>query len=193
MLDIAAWLGRFVARLHAIPLNAQEREDGWRAFGEELRWRHANARTGRDADLPHRLLAEAFDWLPPLEAMLPAPEQLVLTHADLKDEHLFGASSAETFTPAAAIDFGEARLAHPMYDLPVVWWSALGGDRDLLATFLEHAAIPGVDVPDFPRMALAWAMVHPSWDVVRLGDLEGVADLDALAWRLFGGLAAERE
>ena len=168
-LGVAEWLGAFVGRLHGLPLTPEERAEGRHAFEEEMRWRHANARTGRGAGLPQRLLSQALDWLPPLEAMLPAASEVVLTHADLKDEHVIGAVSGGTFTPTAVIDFGEARIAHPMYDLPVVWWSALGGDPDLLAVFLRRAGIPGVDAEGFPRLALAWAMVHPSWDAVTLG------------------------
>jgi hygromycin-B 7''-O-kinase len=185
-----AWLGRFVRRLHGIPLSPDEREAGWSRFREEITWRHAKAAgimTHRHG-LPARLVAQVDEWLPPLDTFLGTAEDVVLTHGDLIDAHVLGTVTEGHFAPGGVLDFGEALLGHPLYDLGPAWWCILRGERDLLATFLSAAGLPGTDTPDFARLALAWSIMHPCWDLPELPAAEAAEDLDDLALRLFGSL-----
>jgi aminoglycoside phosphotransferase len=187
VLRYAAWLGSFVATLHAVPVTAAERSAAWPGVIASVSSRHRHAtRYLRAYDrFPHDLLAQVDDWLPPPEELLGSPDELTMTHCDLGDRHVFGRGARTAFEPHGVIDLGFGGIGHPLDDLGPIWWTALRCRRDLTTVFLANARLPGVGRADFPRRALAWALINPRAKFPR-PELATIATLDELAERAFG-------
>ncbi|WP_158893195.1 phosphotransferase family protein [Amycolatopsis anabasis] len=183
-LRFAKQLGGVIRALHATPLR-----DG-PIFGDDKRFRAllAERRAAAVADhrrwghLPERLCAELDEYLPAPES-LPGAER-VLVHGDLHADHVFLDGSGEI---TGIIDFGDAAVADPRYELVVLHLGLFAADTGLLSAFLEGYGGPPAGFE--PRAMLAFTLLH-DFDVLeefpaeRLRDLP---DLDALAdllWRL---------
>jgi aminoglycoside phosphotransferase (APT) family kinase protein len=185
---IASWLGDVARRLYAIPLTADEAEAGSVLFRAVVEERLATLveRPNLVATLPRHLLEQLDDWMPTGEELLGSDGRVVTLHGALRPEHVLGHYQAGRFFPTGVIDLNSSLIGDPLYELGYVWWCALKGDRDLLDVFLAAADIPGIADEDFPRRALAWALVNACWDPPRLWHLENVSSLDELAERAFG-------
>lgn len=130
--------------------------------------------------LPPHLEAQAADYVAGLE---PASE--VFVHGDLCGMHAFVDGGELT----GIIDWGDAIVADPHYELIQVYRDALGCDKELLAVFLEASGWTVRD--DFPRRALGFAILrqatglvqHRTMDVFEpfAGRLGEFATLDELA------------
>jgi dTDP-4-amino-4,6-dideoxygalactose transaminase/aminoglycoside phosphotransferase len=185
---LVRWLGRFVAQLHALPLEAADRESSlvrFRHVIDERRAGAANVLAERLGAAP-ALVEQLDEWLPSSEALMPSGPELVMALGDLSADHIFGEGTDAGFTPTSVITLSQAGPADPLFDLGPIWWSVLRGDRTLLADFLSEARLSGADDPGFPARALAWILLNPSRDDVHLSEAAGAATLDELAERLFG-------
>lgn len=110
-----------------------------------------------------------------------------LVHADLTGDHLF----VHRRRLVGIIDWGDALLTDPYYDLPALHLHAFGGDKRLLAAFLEGY---GWEIgADFARRAMTMTLAHefnvlsgvrttPALDK----SLDEVATLEELSSRLWG-------
>jgi hygromycin-B 7''-O-kinase len=95
-----------------------------------------------------------------------------LVHADLHDHHLFVTGAHLV----GIIDWGDALLADPYYELPALHLGTFKGDRRLLAAFLDgYGWLVG---PDFARRAMTMTLVH---EFNPLGGLRSTVDLNAVA------------
>ncbi|CAN5662966.1 hypothetical protein BH23CHL8_BH23CHL8_28770 [soil metagenome] len=187
--DLAPWLGRFVQQLQAVPLSEEERREGWQRFREALDGRRqAAAGSWAQRGLPAHLAEQVDEWLPSPDELAGSPDQAVLCHGHLDEDVVLGWLDGQRFVPTGIIDFERSFVGHPLAELGTVWWHLLKGDSNALRTFVAEARLPGSDVPAFPRLALAWALLTPPPARLFHGDadaLEDVASLDALAARWF--------
>jgi hygromycin-B 7''-O-kinase len=169
--EIASRLGEITARLHQLspppvvddPLrmlqlrgNATER---LRGFG-----------------LPEHLVEQVPDYLED------APDPGVLVHADITADHVL----VDAGQLVGVIDWGDALLADPYYELVAVYLDALRGQSALLERFLDGYSWKPSD--DFPRRALQGVLefeFNAIDNVRRLNDLDSIDSLDVLADRLF--------
>lgn len=194
--EIATWLGGVMRRLHATELSDAEVDDSRQAFADQVANRHREARE-RLADrgaLPDHLLAQVDAWLPsPLE-MLEAPGGPVALHGGLQDDHIMVTSRSERphIQPVAVIDFGDAAIGHPCFELGPAWWTWLNIDRTYLDAFMRTASFPGWGDPGFPRMALAWTLIRCAWNPKPPPFLQDADDLDELAELAFGANVSRR-
>jgi aminoglycoside phosphotransferase len=169
--QVAAELGRAVATLHRLP--APDVVAG-RDLLPELH-REAPSRLRRFG-LPEHLVEQVPEFL------ADAPAAQTLVHADLTADHIF----VDAHGLVGVIDWGDAIVADPWYELVAVRFDGLGGDRALFRTFLD-----AYDWPADPKHAVRAlqgvllfqfnAIEHLS----ELTDLSRFATLDDLALRLF--------
>lgn len=138
------------------------------------------------SSLPARLFAQIDGFLAGLEPLGPA-----FVHGDLMHRHVFVAGGHL----AGIIDWGDAALTVPHYELAKLHLDLFDGDKALLRAFLEASGWQAGS--NFAQQALAFAlhrqaqglMQHPTMDVFhKLPHLlppKGATTLDQLANRLF--------
>ena len=169
---LAHRVGEATALLHRLPApNAVQARD----LLEELR---ANAPERlRGFGLPPRLVEQVPSFL---GDALPAS---VFIHADLTADHLF----VEGGQLAGLIDWGDALVADPYYELVAVYLDALSGSHDLLERYVDGYGWTRDD--NFALRALQGVLEHQFNAISRVRDvvdLGQIKTLDELADRLFG-------
>lgn len=169
--DIAAQLGTAISHLHRLdPPDAVAARD----LLPSLRATAATRAAG--IGLPQRLVAQVPGFL------ADALESDTLVHADLTADHVFILDGRLE----AIIDWGDALVADPYYEL-VAAWNGLGQDEGRLDAFL--AAYGWERANDFPKRLLQ-AILEFQFNAVgglaELVDLDSVGSLDELAIHLFG-------
>ena len=126
--------------------------------------------------LPEHLLAQAPAFL------ADAPDERGLVHADLTADHLFVDGKGLT----SIIDWGDAIVADPTYELVAVRFDGLRCDPGLFEAFLDGYGWP--DAAEFARGALQ-AVLTFQFDAIstiaRMVDLAAVDTLDDLSRVLF--------
>jgi aminoglycoside phosphotransferase (APT) family kinase protein len=175
---VARALGDQLARVRRLPPDGLATPDDW----SDLDLHATLARSS----LPRRLLGEVDGFLAAV-----GPGERAVVHGDLTGQHVFVANGRLE----GVIDWGDAIVTDPHYELAKLHLDLFEGDRALLAAFLEGAGRPIGD--DFARRALATALrrqahgcaQHDRMDVFHklpriLGDRR-VEDLDDLAHTLF--------
>src|SRR5215813_1761040 len=170
--SVAAQLGQAVGRLHQLPA------PGPVAGREVLREMRAGAAERlRRFGLPGHLAEQVPGYL---ADALPATS---LVHGDITADHVF-VDRAEL---VGLIDWGDALIADPYYELVAVYFDAFGGQRPLLTEFLRGYGWDRAD--DFGRRALQ-GVLEFQFDALsrisEMADLTEVKDLGQLAERLFG-------
>ena len=183
---LASWVGGFVGRLHAVPLSQDDRARGWRRFEEVVRRRYEYVQqVAVRCGLPNAFVERIPGWLPSIDELMGAPSEAVFCHGALGASSLLGRPAQPTFSPTGVVDFSQAFVGHPLAELGAIWWDILTRDPAALETFLEASGLHR-QVPDFARLALAWALMTPVTAVPDLGDVGHVEEPDDLAERWFG-------
>jgi len=189
MLSLAGWLGQFCRALDSVPLPPTgylgSSWDRFRAFISERREEVILRRSEPQRLAPH-LQAQLADWLPPVETLLHMARPPVLLHGDLHDHHVFGTEEGRTFRPTGMIDFTDALVGDPYYELGPLFIHTFRADPQLLAAWLLERNLPPAGALGFPRRALAYTILH-EFDPLRglLDDLSLLPTLDAVAEKLF--------
>lgn len=127
--------------------------------------------------LPQHLVEQVPDFLGD------APAVTTLVHADITADHLFHDNRAIS----GIIDWGDAIVADPFYELVALTFDCFDADQRLLGAFLAGYGWK-VD-SDFPRHALQAVCEFQFNAVTRIAsvvDLDAEATLEGLAERLFG-------
>lgn len=174
--SIAEQLGAAVAALHTLVPPA---EVGHRDLLLQLR----STAPSRLAEfgLPTHLVEQVPNYL------ADAPRPTTLVHADITADHLFHDGHALT----GIIDWGDAIVADPFYELVSIAFDCFDTDRGLLESFLRGYEWD-VDA-HFAKNALRAICEFQFNAITRIGtivDLNSVRTLDALADQLFGSLKA---
>ncbi|HEX3811330.1 MAG TPA: aminoglycoside phosphotransferase family protein [Mycobacteriales bacterium] len=168
---VAAELGRAVAALHRLPIPDAV---AGRDLLPELH-RDAPSRLRRFG-LPEHLVEQVPEFL------IDAPAAHTLVHADLTADHIF----VDARGLIGVIDWSDAIVADPWYELVAVRFDGLSGDRELLRTFLDAYGWPAD--PKHAVRALQGVLLFQFNAIEQLADrtdLSRVASLDDLALRLF--------
>lgn len=180
---LAADLGEQVRRLQTLqPISGVPAPEAWSAPGPA----EAAARTA----LPQHLIAEVEQYIAGTD--LSGNLDRVVVHGDLMDRHVF--VSGERL--AGIIDWGDALVTDPHYELAQLQLNLFEADKELLRIFLHHSDWPVASsfarqalVQAFHRQAVGLAQ-HRTMDVFHrlpaLLPLEDIETLDELADAVFG-------
>lgn len=142
---LAAHLGQVVRRVHALPPPAD------RALARDWRRDHGPECAGRHhawGSLPSHLVAQIDTYVVP-----PSPDRC-LVHADLTADHIF----VERDRLVGIIDWGDAVVTDPYYELGALHLGAFRGDPALLRAFLDGYGWTVGE--DFTRRAMSAALRH---------------------------------
>lgn len=186
--QVARRCGEWLAALHEVPTAGLEPLSiDWPAFAaERARLCLAEQRAAGPHEGWLRAVADLLADLPPLyePGFLP-----VVLHADLTEENVFVGCFGGRWKITGVIDYGDAMLGHPHYDLACpgcfVTRGSIARQRALLLTFgLPEATLDA----DLARRLLAYTLLHR---YIRLADLVGGAapgprPLEALQRELWG-------
>jgi aminoglycoside phosphotransferase (APT) family kinase protein len=184
-----AWAGSFVRRLQETPLERRDALPDMDSFTRRI-----SERLGRIVEdvsrarvLPPRLVAQLEDWMPSLPELMGTAQKPVLLHAELDAQHVVGQAGPDGWEATGVIDFTKARVGHPLYELGAVWLSLLSGDIPATRAFLRDAAFQDSEQPGFPRIALAWSLLHERVTLapLRVPGTEDISSLGELAGRIF--------
>ena len=111
----------------------------------------------------------------------PSPLRRLL-HADLHWDHIF----VDRGRLVGIVDWGDALLADPFYELPALHLETFGGNKRLLRTFL--AGYGWEMKPDFAKRAMTMTLLHefnPLGALRATPDLQSIPTLDQLAQLLW--------
>lgn len=188
-LEVAAWLGAFMGRLHALESSPAERESGWHDFVEFARGGYGRIATnatglGASAALIERISA----WLPSLDELMGRPEGAVIGHGALGASSLMGQPAEPSFRATGVVDWSRSFVGHPMADFGTIWWQILACDPAALERFLDASEMHR-QTPDLSRHALAWVLMAASGARPVLADISAIDEPQELAERWFGELA----
>lgn len=188
--EVAAFAGRVLRRLHEMPPASPVLQHSADEFPEFLRQRSVlcGEEHLRRQSLPVHLIRQLRDYLP-------APRDLVgrqglrLLHGDLNGDHVLLEQQGERWRPSGVIDFGDARMGEPLYELAAVHLGLFTCDKRLLKAFLDAYGADAELLHDLPRRAMALALMH-SLDVLgpvfrTFPGLALTGSLQGLARRLF--------
>ena len=156
-LAIATVLGQTIRQLHHIPVGQTpilgELQQEFRHYIDR-RYAQCVADHRRWNTLPSHLLEQIPAYLA-AQPRLNTETEAALIHADLTHDHLLGEWHADHWQPTGLIDFGDAWVGDPIYELVALHLSLFQLDKSLLKPFL-HAY--GVD-PALPTHFVERAMV----------------------------------
>lgn len=136
---LATVLGRTLSQLHRIPVETslflRQLRDEWSEF---IRGQYDQcvANHQRWNTLPNHLIAQIPDYLAKYEHF-GDPQTCCLIHADLTEDHVLGAFQAGQWSVTGLIDFGDAWVGSPLYELVALHLSVFQLDKGLLQTFLQ--------------------------------------------------------
>lgn len=157
--SILRGVGELIARMHELPAPATLALD-WPRFVDKLfagcaeRHKGGGANSVWTAAIPERLAG--------VVAELAAPARLVPMHADVHTEHVLVDDSLKV---TGLLDFGDALVGDPAYELvtPVTFF--VRGRSDLLAALLEgYGEAP---TPELRRRCTAYQLLHQFSDLKR--------------------------
>ncbi len=183
---LAAWLGPTLRHIHTLPIaTVPELAQDWTAYHDFLTQQRATA-TMRHAEwglLPAHLQAQLDRFLPAAAALYDPTRSPCLFHGDLNRDHVLGLEREGHWEPAGLIDFGDARVGDPAYDLVALHLGLFDADKHLLRIFLDAYGDPRLTAA-LPSRAMALALLH-EFNVLEGLPLDQAATLDELAAQIW--------
>jgi Ser/Thr protein kinase RdoA (MazF antagonist) len=196
-LDVAAWLGTIVRRMHSLPLVAGgPLSPEWKPFLQFLAARRAEvvANHARWGSLPAHLVAQIDEYIPDLTTLIDEEGIPALLHCDLNSDHVLGESVAGHWRPTGVIDFGDARVGDRIYELVALHLGLFHCDGAMLKTFLEAYGFDEALRRDFAKRAMCMALLYEfndcSFIFKHIPAAASVGTLDELAELVWGSAFA---
>jgi aminoglycoside phosphotransferase (APT) family kinase protein len=185
---IVAWSGAFLRRLRDIPIEDQERDEAWDASIARLANLRGTAARGlrTRSGLPEHLIEQVEGWLPTGLELLGTKELLTLTHGAFGPGRVIIDIEAGAFEPTGVIDFNASSVTHPMSDFATAWAALRAESTTVVDAFMREAAFPAFGAREFPRRALAWAILQGVDAAYAAPDMDAIRSLDELAVTVFG-------
>ncbi len=189
-LALATWLGALLRHIHALPIddNSPLRAD-WDAYTAFISTQRANVvelQIARNL-LPEHLCLQLNQYLLPVEVLINHSNTPKLLHGDLNRDHVLGEWAGGHWQPTGVIDFGDARVGDPAYDLVALHIGLFDADKRLLQAFLRAYGEPTLAAA-LPQRAMALTLLHEFSILGKLKPvLQTVATLSELAdllWNL---------
>jgi hygromycin-B 7''-O-kinase len=164
---MAAAVGEALSRMHALPTGGFA---GLPVHGPEFERTRREVAPGRQREwgLPEALCAELRERLASDGPLLGPGFRPVPVHADLHHENLVVEERGGRWRATGIIDFGDAALGPPEFDLGVPALFLGGGVPAVLDALFAAYGIPGARRdPAFRRRLLLWMFLHPFGDMTR--------------------------
>lgn len=140
MAAIATETGYIARQLHALPLDATATlRPSWDAFVSLLEKQRPNCakRHAEWGHLPPHLIEQIDAFLLPSAELVDRHSAPRLLHADLTADHILLVKEQNDWRISALIDFGDAIVGDPLFELIPVYLDLLNGDKELLPVFLQ--------------------------------------------------------
>jgi hygromycin-B 7''-O-kinase len=158
---IAADVGRLIAFLRTVPISGLE------SLGVD--WSQFLATQIGDLTNHHPPVPE-LAWEPKqelaaffasLEGIIDQPFQPVLLLADITREHVFIDRSDKKWRMVGYLDFGDAMLGHPDYEMVAPGLEIAGGNPELLRSLLTAAGYPENTLnQNLSQQLMAYTLIH---------------------------------
>ncbi|MFT5090544.1 MAG: hygromycin-B 7''-O-kinase [Candidatus Latescibacterota bacterium] len=139
MTKVAAKTGRIAQRLHALPLHVTKTlKPNWDAFADLLEKQRPDCakRHAEWGHLPPHLLEQIDAFLLPSSQLIDRRTSPKLLHADLTADHILLEKENDDWHISALIDFGDAIVGDPLFELIPVYLDLLDRDKELLRIFV---------------------------------------------------------
>jgi hygromycin-B 7''-O-kinase len=187
---LATWLGTLLRRIHTLPLNgnAPLRAD-WGDYAAFLSAQRAHVQERHSARgvLPEHLCAQLDAYLPTAESLVDRAKSPQLLHGDLNRDHVLGDWVAGHWQPCGVIDFGDARVGDPNYDLVALHLGLFDADKRLLQACLSSYGTPAC-AADLAQRAMALTLLHEfyvlDWFQLAIQQTSTLGELADLLWNL---------
>lgn len=193
-LEAMETLGRVIRSTHDIRL---PQSGGWPSANDwevfvQSRLPHAGAELARNTALNRGITAE-------IEAYLAATDWFVerpcLVHADLTEDHLLLDRRDGCWHMSGLIDWADAEVSDPFYDLVALWFSICRRDAGLFHAFRAGYGETGSWNTDGIQRLTAFTFIHRFAaniinEVLTPSEQRAIRTLDELQSELFGGIAA---
>jgi len=164
MSRLARELGDFVRRFHALPLSeARFLKPTWDAYAAMLdrQRRDCEGRHREWRSLPDHLIDQIDGFLPPTDTLVDRSTPPRLLHGDLTADHAVAQLTSDGWTVQGIIDFGDALVGDPMYELIPLHLDLFRCDKRLLSAFLmEYDYAREIDQQDAVKL-LSLCLLHP--------------------------------
>jgi hygromycin-B 7''-O-kinase len=162
---IAAYAGRQLRALHNAPLAAAGLDADWAPFAGWIDGQRAGCAQRYHRVLPDHLLKQVEAFLSPTAELIDQAQPPRLLHCDLNADHLLVEHVHGEWLPRGIIDFGDAKIGDPLYELGALHVGMFGGDTRLLRAFLRAYGPDEAMQRDFARRAMSYALLH-EFDIV---------------------------
>lgn len=190
-LALATQMGRWLRQLHSVSLTgAVHLRPSWSAYAAFLARQRETvvARLAAWGSLPPHLLAQVPDYLLPLADLVDYGCLPAFLHADMTADHVLGSLQGGSWQTRALIDFGDALVGDPAYELIPLHLDLFQQDRRLLRAYLDAYGLDAAAQQALPRRAMSLALLH-SFNVLvdcfTADELAAINTLTELAQRLW--------
>jgi hygromycin-B 7''-O-kinase len=184
---VASFVGSTMRRLHDLPV--VEREPLVHSTYADL-INDRMAKSERDhvswRSLPERLATSVRDYVWARRDLVdPDRSSRRLIHGDLHGGNIFVAETGDGWDPTGIVDFNDAMIGDPHYDLVSLHLKAFRADKSLLRIAMDAYGWEEVG-SDWPERMMAFTLVH-DYDMIEPvvsafpGALEGAGSLEDVA------------
>ena len=164
MSRVARELGNLIKLFHALPLSETRfLVPTWDAYVAMLERQRpgCGARHWEWRSLPDHLIDQVDGFLPPTAALVDRSNPPRLLHGDLTADHAVGRLTPNGWHIQAIIDFGDALVGDPLYELIPLHLDLFRCDKRLLSAFLmSYDFEQEIDQEDAAKL-LSLCLLHP--------------------------------
>jgi hygromycin-B 7''-O-kinase len=189
--ELGRELGSLVRELHGAPMRDPRALD---ASGEGFRdlirrQRACCVDQHREwGSLPERLIEQIDAYLPSADDLLNTSAPFCLIHADITEDHVLGYAHGGHWQLTGIIDYGDAYMGDPAYELVALHLGAFACDKTMLGAFLAGYA-DSAAFPDLVLRAMSYSLLHEFNVMAQVfsrvpaaADAESLEELADLLW-----------
>lgn len=189
----ARQLGRLARQIHTLRLdNAKHLRPSWAAYTSMLDGLRSTCQARHDQwrTLPPHLIDQIETFLAAQSDLVDLSTRPCLLHGDMTGDHVLGTLAEGHWRMRNLIDFGDAIVGDPAYDLIPLQLDCFWCDTRLLDAYLDTYGCAALNRPELSRKCLSLALLHQFNVFVCVAShkpsLLELPTLEALAGALFG-------
>jgi hygromycin-B 7''-O-kinase len=169
-LAIAHRLGELVCRLHQLPLtNTSLLLPTWDAFTNTLEAQRVTCAQRQLAwhTLPTHLINQIEGYLPPLAELIDRTQPPTFMHGDITGDHVFCRIMEGHWEIKGLIDYGDALVGDPAFELIALHLDAFRCDKRLLAAYLNSYGVSHSEWHGMVKHIMSLTLLH-QFDVLSI-------------------------